>query len=156
LTGNKSIDTILTALLLAASAGTVGIFVYTEMLYERPLPSEIAERKELIEASKKRVFPDIYKMDKMVINLLGRNKRLRYLDLQVHLVPFKSEQVEKFESSKSFIHDAIIDLVSHMEPEELNSVAGKILLEERIKRRLNDNYRKPTVKQIFFSNFVIQ
>ena len=52
--------------------------------------------------------------------------------------------------------DAIIDIASNMAPEELNTVAGKVILEERIRKRLNDFFGKSLVKEIYFSIFVVQ
>ena len=156
MTGNKSIDTIILFLATLITAGTLGIFVYSEMLYKRPLPSDEIEKEKLMEDSKVAVTPDMYKLDKMIINLNSSSRRLRFLDVEIHLVPFKNEAIERFDGKKFYINDAIIDIASNMSPDELNSVAGKVLLEERIRKRLNDFFGKPLVKEIFFSRFVVQ
>lgn len=156
MTGNKTLDTILVGLLTLASAATLGIFVYTEIVYKRPLPSDDIELTKLKADTQSEISPEVYKLDKMTINLNSQGSRLRFLDVEIHFVPFKSEYIENLESKKVFIQDAIIDISSNMAPEELNTVAGKILLEERIRRRINDFFRKSIVKEIFFSKFVVQ
>ncbi len=156
MTGNKSIDTIILLIATLITGATLGIFVYSEMLFERPLPSDAVEKEKLIEDSKVAVAPDIYKVDKLIINLNSATRRLRFLDVEVNLVPFKSNSIEIFDSKKFYIKDAIIDIASNMAPEELNTVAGKVILEERVRKRLNDFFGKSLVKEIFFSRFVVQ
>ncbi len=156
MTGNKSIDTIILLIATLITGATLGIFVYSEMLFERPTPSDAIEKTKLLEDSKIAVAPDIYKVDKLIINLSSPTRRLRFLDVEVNLVPFKSETIETFESKKFYIKDVIIDISSNMAPDELNTVAGKVILEERIRKRLNDFFGKSLVKEIFFSRFVVQ
>lgn len=156
MTGNKTLDTILVAILTLATAGALGVFVYTEVLFKRPLPSDGIELDSLKQDIQKEVAPEVYKLDKMIINLNNQGSRLRFLDVEIHFVPFKSDYVEKLESQKAFIQDAIIDISSNMAPDELNTVAGKVLLEERIRRRLNDFFGKSLIKEIYFSRFVVQ
>jgi flagellar FliL protein len=43
-----------------------------------------------------------------------------------------------------------------MKASELNSITGKILLESRIKKRLNSILGAPIIKRIYFSKFIIQ
>lgn len=156
MTGNKTIDTALIGLFTLATLGALGVFIYTEMVYVKPKPSDKVEFEALKEDSKKAVAPEVYKMDKLIINLNGQGSRLRFLDVEVHLVPFKSESIEMIKNQDPYVKDAIIDIASNMAPDELNTVAGKVLLEERIRRRLNDFFGKSIIKEIFFSRFVVQ
>lgn len=156
MTGNKTIDTALVGLLTLASMATLGVFIYTEMVFKKPLPDEGKELEALKTDTEQAVAPEIYKLDKLIINLNSRGSRLRFLDVEIHLVPYKSNALETFDAQKAFIIDAVIDIASNMEPDELNTVAGKVLLEERIRRRLNDFFGKSLIKEIFFSRFVVQ
>lgn len=136
--------------------GALGIFVYTEILYQKPKILDHVEKQKMMAEGKKQVFPSPFKLKKIIVNLPSRNKRLRFLDVEVHLVPFKPEYHEMLESTLPPIRDAIIDIAGKMEPEELNSVSGKILLENRIKKRINQILHKKVVKDIYFSRFVVQ
>lgn len=140
----------------AATAAALGIFVYSEMLYERPLPSDAEEKKALVTDAQAAAAPENFKIDKMIINLNSQTSRLRFLDVQMFFVPYKSEYNETFKAQISFVKDAIIDIASNMQPDELNTVAGKVLLEERIRSRLNDFFGKSLIKEILFSRFVVQ
>lgn len=156
MTGKKLVDTILVALMLLGTLGTLGVFVYTEFLYERPLPDPAAERLKLQEQAKAQLFPNSYKLDKLTINLPSRSSRLRFLDMQIYLVPFNSDATEFFDKHKAKIQDVIINIASAMPPEELGTISGKILLESRIKKSVNELFPKPLVKNIQFTDFVIQ
>lgn len=156
MTGKKLIDTILVGLMLLASAATVGVFVYTEYLYERPLPDPAAEREKMHAQAKEQLFPNSYKLDKLTINLPSRSSRLRFLDMQAYLVPFNSEATEAFDKNKAAIQDIVISITSAMDAEELGTVSGKILLEARIKKQVNAIFPKPFVKTVQFTDFVIQ
>lgn len=156
MTGNKKLDLIVLALTTAVTAAVLGVFVYTEMLFEKPPTEEKVEKEKLLLFAKKKVNNDNFKVDKVIINLTTEGSRLRFLEIEMFLVPFKVKYNDVFEQSKAYIVDAIIDVASNMMPEELNSVAGKIILQDRIRRRLNQYYEKDLVKEIFFSRFVVQ
>lgn len=156
MTGNKTIDTILVGLLTLLSLATLGVFVYTETIYKRPATNDVAELKEMKKEESQKIAPEAFELEKMIINLNSQGSRLRFLEVEVHFVPFKPSTIELFNSHKSYIKDALIDITSNMAPDELNTVSGKVILEERIRRRLNDYFGKPVIKDIFFSRFVVQ
>ena len=156
MTGKKIIDSILMGTMILASLAALGVFVYTQILYEKPLPDNQLQTEKLIKDSKNINFPDAYKLDKLTINLESDSSRLRFLDVQVFLVPFESSQTSLFEEHKAVIQDLVIDVTDSMTPSELNSVSGKILLESKIKKAINGNLGGKIVKKIYFSRFVIQ
>ncbi|MCO4793116.1 MAG: flagellar basal body-associated FliL family protein [Bacteriovoracaceae bacterium] len=156
LTGKKQIDLALVGLSLLATLGALGVIIYTQMIYKKPLPSDILERVKMIEESRKAVFPEGYKLDKLIINLKSRRSKLRYLDVVIHFVPFHPKFNDDLETNKALINDAVIDIAGSMEPSELNSSMGKILFETRVRKRVNKIIRKKAVKELYFSRFVIQ
>ncbi|OUR97024.1 hypothetical protein A9Q84_11875 [Halobacteriovorax marinus] len=156
MTGNKSIDNIILILTFVMTAACVGVFVFTEMLYQRPLPNEEIEKASLLTDSKEKVFPAPFKLDKLIINLKSRKTRLRFLNLQVYIVPFHNKYDDLFEKSRAIINDSIIDITSRMAADELNSISGKILLEDRLKKAINRITKKQTVKGLLFTKFVVQ
>lgn len=156
MTGKPLIDKILMALNLAALFGCLGVFVYTTKMYQKPLPDEATEFDGLKEDAKKRTEIPPYKMEKLTMNLYSTGSRLRFLDLELHLLPFTEEQTKLLDNHKAHLVDMIIEVVGDMSPDELNSISGKILLESRLKKRINDFMGSQTVREIFFSTFVIQ
>lgn len=156
MTGKKSLDLIILGLATLITAAVLGVFVYTEMLFTKDMPVEEDEKADLMLFAKKETSGDNFKVDKIIINLNSAGSRLRFLDIELYLVPFKARFNDVFEQSKPYINDTIIDVASNMQPEELNSVAGKILLQGRIRKRLNTYYQNNLVKEIYFSRFVVQ
>ncbi len=156
MTGIKILDTILGALSLIVAGLCVGIFVYTEVIYKRPNFNNEAEEKNLTTETEESLDIRPYKLNRLTINLKSRTKRLRFLDVVIHLVPFKNSTNQLFEDNQAVINDSIITIAGAMNPDELNSVAGKILLEDRIKRQINKKFNKPVLKEVFYSKFVVQ
>lgn len=156
MTGNRMIDNILIGLMVGASLLTLGLFYYSLKIYEKPLPQDSVEREALLNDSKQKVFAEAFKLDKLIVNLKSRTSRLRFLDLQTYLVPFKNRQVDILEENKAIINDIIIDEAARIKPDELNTVSGKLIFENRLRKRINKELNGSLVKDIFFSRFVVQ
>ena len=140
------------AVVIAATA--LVVFSHTSL---GPPPTDEGEQMDgLIRSSVNlsQITPVLF--PKMTINLYSRQTRLRFLDLQMGLEVFKEDDKELVKLHKSFVADSLIDIAGNMQPAELNSVTGRILLETRIKNRINDKLGRKAVKKIYFSKFVIQ
>lgn len=156
MTGNPTLDKALlglNALLIIAGTGLV-IYSHT-MLKPKPIDeglefSQLAQRKNSENTQPAIAFPE------MVINLYSPESRLRFANITMNLETYRPEQARDVEKSKALIQDSLIDLVSNMGPEEINSVTGRILLESKLKRQINDDLSKKIVKKIYFSKFIIQ
>ncbi len=156
MTGNSKADTTLLVCSLLVSLGVLIGQLYARVAYQRPLPSDALEKEELFSDTRERNYIDDYKIEKLTVNPHSRTNRLRFLSVEMHFRPFRPGQADLFKDYRPIIHDAIIDIVGHMEPEELNSLYGKILLENRIKKRVNALFAQPTLREIFFTRFVVQ
>lgn len=160
MTGNKKLDTILLLIMLTLTLATAGIFYYTEFLYKKPQVNESHEKAELLENKDARAIPQFFKVDKMVISLIPKdapaNARMRWLEIEMHLVLFEREDEVYISENIAVVKDRIIDIASRMGTEELNSVSGKILLEDRLKREINKALLRPVIKNIFFASFIVQ
>lgn len=94
---------------------------------------------------------------KFVVNLHSRSSRLRYLDLEMNILTFHEDQKQLIKANEHIFKDVVIEIASQLEPDDLDSVTGKILLENKIKKQVNAKFGDPpVVKQIFFSGFVVQ
>jgi len=110
MTGNKSIDKIILLLTLAASITAAGVFIYTEMIYKRPLPNNEAELAKLKDETKNNFLPESFKLDKIIVNLPSNTTRLRFLDAEIHLVIFDKNDSAILEENKAKINDVIIEV----------------------------------------------
>lgn len=123
----------------------------------KPLPTnQPAEEKALQDtaASDNQVSPVAFK--KLVVNLHAEGTRLRYLESEIALLPFSEAHKEGLKAAEYLLQDAMIDIAGKMTPDELSSMTGKILLEGRLKKRLNEKLGATIIKQIYFTKFVVQ
>ena len=95
-------------------------------------------------------------MKRVIVNLPSRSKKLRFLEITTEIVPFNDDQVAEIEKNKHIVRDTFLDIAGEMPPEELNSLTGKILLENRIKTRLNKEMGAKIVQELYFTKFVVQ
>lgn len=134
-----------------------GLVFYSHNLI-KPEPTDQAKEAQALKdqaVSATQIQPVPIK--KFVVNLHSRGTRLRYLDLEMNVLPFSEDQKEIIKANEHIFKDAVIEIASKLEPEDLDSVTGKILLENRIKKQVNAKLgSSPVVKQIYFSGFVVQ
>ena len=149
-------NNILGIISVAATSFAVGVFVYSLFIFEKPTPDNMIELGNLKKDTSKVLVTDSFIIKKLVINLKSPATKLRYLDVTIHLVPFKADRLELIEKHKAFIQDSIIKIVGDMTPVELNSIAGKIILEDRIKKSINKSLGFSLIKKLFFTQFIIQ
>lgn len=137
-------------------AGAGLVFYSHKMLKPEPTNQEAeaeALKKEALANTQMKPVP----IKKFVVNLHSRGSRLRYLDLEMNVLTFTEEQKALVKANEHIFKDAVIEIASHLEPDDLDSVTGKILLENKIKKAVNAKLgEQPVVKQIYFSGFVVQ
>lgn len=146
--------------MLLSTLAVSGLFYYTEKVYKRPPIDEAAEQAALMAEVNANALPTFFKVDKMTISLTPKNEalnsRMRWLEIEIHMVLFEEKELEAMKINLPLVQDRIIDISSKMGPDELNSLSGKILLEDRLKREINKSLGKPAVKNIFFASFIVQ
>ena len=113
-------------------------------------------RKKFLEEGKKLKVANTLQIKKIIINLPSRTKKLRFLDISAHIVPFSDRDLKVLEEQEYIIRDSIIEIAGKMYPRELNSISGKLILEDRIVKRINDIYKQDIIKELYFSRFLIQ
>jgi flagellar FliL protein len=160
MTGKKMLDNILLGVMLLSTLAVAGLFFYTEKIYKRPPINEEAEKAALMSTNDAKTIPTFFKVDKLTISLTPKeeatNTRMRWLELEVHLVLFDSSDLDMVKGNLPIVQDRIIDIASKMSPEELNSLSGKILLEDRLRREINKGLKKATVKNVLFASYIVQ
>lgn len=150
------LEKIFLILSILATMAASGVFVYTEYLHVKPVPTNAEELERMKAEIQNQVAFKTFKLKKITTNLYSRKTRLRYLNLEPYIQPFEEKQIKALEENESLIYDAIITSAGYLQPEELNTLAGKILFENRIKNAINELYETPHVKKVFFSVFVVQ
>ena len=156
MTGNRIIDYILVGFMLLMTLATASVYTYTVFIYQKPLPDDSGGLARLKGDVRRMVDGNAYQLGKFTVNLPSKNSRLRFLDVNIYLVPFGEADVALFEENKPVIQDKIIGIAGSMEAAELNSISGKILLESRVKKAINALLGQVSVKRIYFTRFVVQ
>lgn len=151
------VQKILIALNLLIVLAGAGLVFYSHNMI-KPAPTDQAAEAEAMKkdaVSSTQIQPVPIK--KFVVNLHSKSSRLRYLDLEMNVLTFREDQKELIKANEHIFKDIVIEIASHLEPDDLDSVTGKILLENKIKKQVNAKLGDPPViKQIYFSGFVVQ
>lgn len=154
------LDMILLGVMTLTTLAVIGLFYYTEKVYKRPPIDENKEKAAFLKENDPKALPAFYKLDKMTVSLVPKdpnaNQRMRYVELEISLVLFKSEDAGIIKTYQSVVQDKIITIASKMGADELNSLTGKILLEDRLKKEINKSLGKPVIKSVFFSRYIVQ
>jgi len=160
MTGKKMLDTILVGVMMLSTLGVIGLFYYTEKVYVKPPIDENKEKESLLTETPPNSLPVFFKVDKMIVSLTPnveyKNERMRWLEIEVSFQLFKESESEMMKENLPMIQDKIISLTSKMPIDDLNSVSGKVLLEDRLKNAVNKGLGKKTVKGIYFTRFIVQ
>ncbi|MDB9786692.1 flagellar basal body-associated FliL family protein [Bacteriovoracaceae bacterium] len=156
MTGNKTLDKALIIFNLLGCLLGVGTFLFTGFISQRDLPDDHEEFMDLLVEGYEESNHDTFKLKKLILNLKSGKSRLRYLNVTMELLPFHESQVSTIDQHAFAIYDNIIDISGRLDPAEINSVTGKIVYEDRIKRSTNKIIGRPVVKKIYFTRFIIQ
>ena len=149
------VQKILIILNLVIVLAAAGLVVYSHTMIKPEPTNQAAETEALKNEAMAQTQIQPVPIKKFVVNLHSKSSRLRYLDLNV--LPFHDDQKEIIKAHEYIFKDVVIEIASQLDPEDLDSVTGKILLENKIKKAVNAKLGEPPViKQIFFSGFVVQ
>jgi flagellar protein FliL len=141
---------------LVVVLGGAGLVYYSHTMLRPDPTNQSAEAENLKSNALAQSQVKSVPMKKFVVNLHSRETRLRYLDVEMNILPFHSDQGPLIKANEHLLKDVLIEVASHLAPEELDTLSGKILLENKIKKQVNAKLGQPVVKQIYFSGFVVQ
>lgn len=154
--GVAKLDLLIISAFSIATFAITGLFYYTIHVAPKPLPKEKANLEKLKSVVRPNELVTGIPVKRILVNLPSNSGRLRFLELEISLFPLKSENKKKIEKNLPVLKDTIINVVSKMAPDELNSISGKILLEERIKRKFHSSVNEKLISKIFYTKFVVQ
>ncbi len=97
----------------------------------------------------------MFPLDTFTVNLLSDNGR-RYLKVQMNLELDGEELAAELESKTAVIRDVVIRLLSSKTLEEISTAKGKDKLKEQIVNQLNLRLRDGNIRNVYFTEFVVQ
>lgn len=101
------------------------------------------------------VMGPVIDLEPFVLNLADRDQ-LRYLKVSIKLQLDRPEEETDFKDKLPAIRDALLVLLTSKESRSLRTVDGKMLVRDEIGGRVNTIMKKGKVKQVFFTEFIIQ
>jgi len=97
----------------------------------------------------------MYPLDGFTVNLLSESGR-RYLKVEMNLEINGEELSPELDTKKPIFRDIIIRILSSKSLEEISTIKGKEKLKEQIVNELNMHLKDGKVKNIYFTDFVVQ
>lgn len=131
------------ALLLLAGGG---FFAYTTML----APVEDEEPQDVAET-----IGEIFTLEPFVVNLADPTGK-RYLKVQVEIELESALAVESAQRNTPRLRDNVIMLMTSLSFEEVMTPEGKIRIRDEMLERFNVVMRPDRVRNIYFTEFVVQ
>jgi flagellar protein FliL len=155
----ETVKKILMGLLVAVNFSVLGVgtyWVYISTIgYDFPKVTESGLREP---ASLKEKFGDtpmIYTMDKFTANLAGVPKRTIRLQVNLDMIsPLAFQEIMDFEY-RAKARDRIVRILNEKTVDELESIQGKLFLKDKIVSEVNQILDKGLVKDVYFTDFVM-
>ncbi len=97
----------------------------------------------------------MYPLDIFTVNLLSESGR-RYLKVEMNLEIAGEELSPELDAKKPIFRDIIIRILSSKSLEEISTVKGKEKLKEQIVNEINMRLKDGKVKNVYFTDFVVQ
>ncbi|MCR4942816.1 MAG: flagellar basal body-associated protein FliL [Campylobacter sp.] len=97
----------------------------------------------------------IYPLEQFVVNLLSENGS-RYLKTKIDLEQSAETLTPELDKKKALLRDIIIRTLSAKTYEEVSTSKGKDRLKDEIVNQINEVLADGYIKNIFFTDFVVQ
>ncbi len=137
--------------------GTGGYLVYASTIgWESPIITENDLRRQVASLTDDVKEPFIYTMDKFTVNLTGEPKRTIRIEVNLEMLGKDGfEEVINVEN-RAKARDSIVRILNEKSFTELETIQGKLFLKQAIATEVNGILRQGIVKDIYFSEFVVQ
>ncbi|MDD5211994.1 MAG: flagellar basal body-associated protein FliL [Sulfuricurvum sp.] len=97
----------------------------------------------------------MFPLELFTVNLLSESGR-RYLKVEMNLELDGEELAVELEKKKPVLRDVIIRILSGKSLEEVSTIKGKETLKEEIVTDLNQRVKDGKIKNVYFTDFVVQ
>lgn len=164
---NKPLMIILISLIiiLMVSIGGIGYFLYSKGFFDET-PQQKIEEKIKTKENEKKMSKFKGTLDNLVLNVVNTKGRIKLMKLSLSIQSINPNIEAQLEELKPELLNFIILKVSSTTSEELLTVGGKNLLKEQLidelnvifneKNIKNEEYIKNSIKNVFFTTFVMK
>jgi len=155
--GNKLLLIIIVVLLLLllVIGGLVAYFLLSSNNDDQAQQEEPKKVEKKHKASDLAEIGPIYPLDQFIVNLVSSGAS-RYLKCKIDLELDSPDLQQEVDKKLPAIRDLIIRILSSKTVEEIQTAKGKEKLKEEIKRKINSMLTTGEVRNVYFTEFVIQ
>jgi len=133
--------------------GGGGFFAYTKLLAHKPAVEEVAKEETKKEATP--VIGEMLVMEPFVVNLADP-KGKRYLKVKIELELESKEAAANVTKATPKLRDMVIMMLTSLGFEEVMTPEGKVRVRDELLERFNETLRPEHIKNIYFTEFVVQ
>ncbi len=154
--GNKVLIIIIIIGVLIMGMMGAGFFVlWKKISASVPQVETVAQEESEPEEEKPEEIGIIYPLKTFVVNLADQDRE-RYLRVAINL-ELKDEVIAKdVEKRLPQIMDSILMILPTKKVQDIQSSTGKIALRDEILAKLNNIFKSDAIKNIYFTEFVVQ
>lgn len=156
---NKKVMVAVTGFLIALNFGGLGMGVYMVYIstigFSSPAITEQKLRDVAGLPSHLEQGPMVYTMDKFVANLTGEPKRTLRIQVNLDMMNAQSYSEIMDEENRARARDTILRILNEKTFTDLESLQGKLFLKDELLKNINKALRVGLVKDIYFSDFVM-
>jgi flagellar FliL protein len=131
-------------------AGGGGFFAYTKFMK----PKQVVNKEELKKTQEKKIG-EMFDLKPFVVNLSDPRGK-RYLKIKITLELGNDATAEKVTPYIPKMRDMVIMLLTSLTFDEVMTPEGKIRVRDELFERFNLILRPNRIKNIYFTNFVVQ
>lgn len=132
--------------------GGGGFFAYTKFLATKPA---IEEKDAGSQQTSQPFIGEIYALEPFVVNLADP-KGKRYLKVKIEIELESATAVEQITKVAPKLRDMVIMMLTSLSFEEVMTPEGKIRIRDELLERFNQIMRPERIKNIYFTEFVVQ
>ena len=155
--GFSKLGPLLLAVLNLSAMGGGGFLIYKSTLgFERPSIREeiVFEEMERESETADETQALLFSMDKFTVNLTGSPRRVMQIEMSLEMLD--KEGFEEVVTLGPQARDAIVRILNGKEYLDVETIQGKLFLKDQIALALNEHLTKGVVKDIYFSEFLVQ
>lgn len=143
---------------LSVMGGGAYMVYASTMGWESPKITEEDASRELasISSSEAELAPMVYTMDKFTVNLGGEPKRTIRLEVNLQMLGKDGFEEVMEPENRAKARDKIVRVLNDQVFNDLESIQGKLFLKDKIAMEVNGILHKGVVKDVYFSDFVVQ
>ena len=135
--------------------GGGGFFAYTKFMTHKPTAAGEEKKEEGGKGESGKAIGEILPLEPFVVNLADPSGK-RYLKLKVELELENPDAAEKDKQVIPKLRDTVIMLLTSLSFDEVMTPEGKIRIRDELLERFNQIMRPDRIKNIYFTDFVVQ